>query len=259
MSMTGSSDVDGPTRTPPPAPAAAARAAPVPAGVRGVLVALTVVSGLVDAMSYLGVGHVFVANMTGNIVLMGFAIAGAKGFSIASSLVVLGSFAVGALAGGRLGVALGETLRRWLVTVAATQMVLATAAAVATAAGGFGPVGAPRFGIFALLGAGMGLQNATVRRLAVPDLTTTVMTMTVTGLAADSSLAGGDNRRAVRRMTSVAAMLVGGFAGAVLVLHTNLTTTLAVVAAAYAAVAVGFSAFSGPPAVDRPGARLAPA
>jgi uncharacterized membrane protein YoaK (UPF0700 family) len=66
------------------------------------LTVLTVVSGLVDAVSYLGLGHVFTANMTGNVVLLGFAAAGAPGFSIPASLASLGSFLVGAACAGRL-------------------------------------------------------------------------------------------------------------------------------------------------------------
>jgi uncharacterized membrane protein YoaK (UPF0700 family) len=53
------------------------------------LFVLTVVTGLVDAVSYLKLGHVFVANMTGNVVFLGFAIAGAKDFSVAASLVAI--------------------------------------------------------------------------------------------------------------------------------------------------------------------------
>ena len=77
--------------------------APAPAGVHGrlppLLLAMTFVTGLVDAFSYLVLGHVFVANMTGNVVFLGFALAGAKGFSITASLVALASFWCGALAG----------------------------------------------------------------------------------------------------------------------------------------------------------------
>ena len=62
----------------------------------------------------------------------------------------------------------------------------------------------------------MGLRNATVRRLAVPDLTTTVLTLTLTGLAADSSLAGGNNPRPLRRIFSVVAMFAGAAIGAIL-------------------------------------------
>jgi len=59
------------------------------------LLALTVVTGLVDAFSYLLLGHVFVANVTGNVVFLGFALAGAPGFSITASLVALGAFSLG--------------------------------------------------------------------------------------------------------------------------------------------------------------------
>jgi hypothetical protein len=61
------------------------------------LLTLTVVTGLVDAFSYLVLGHVFVANMTGNVVFLGFALAGAKGFSISASLLALGAFGLGAV------------------------------------------------------------------------------------------------------------------------------------------------------------------
>src|SRR6266566_1314405 len=67
------------------------------------LLILTVVTGLVDAASYLKLGHVFVANMTGNVVFLGFAIAGAGGLSIWASLAALGSFLLGGIAGGRIG------------------------------------------------------------------------------------------------------------------------------------------------------------
>src|SRR6202012_5299344 len=66
------------------------------------LVSMTLVTGLVDAFSYLVLGHVFVANMTGNVVFLGFALAGAPGFSIAASLVALAAFAAGAVIGGRI-------------------------------------------------------------------------------------------------------------------------------------------------------------
>src|ERR1700733_10866894 len=66
------------------------------------LVSMTLVTGLVDAFSYLVLGHVFVANMTGNVVFLGFAVAGAPGFSIAASLAAIAAFVVGALLGGRL-------------------------------------------------------------------------------------------------------------------------------------------------------------
>jgi hypothetical protein len=64
------------------------------------LVVMTVVTGVVDAVSYLALGHVFVANMTGNVVFLGFALAGADGLSVPASLVALAAFLCGAAAGG---------------------------------------------------------------------------------------------------------------------------------------------------------------
>jgi uncharacterized membrane protein YoaK (UPF0700 family) len=70
--------------------------------------------------------------------------------------------------------------------------------------------------IIALLAFAMGVRNATVRRLKIADLTTTVLTMTLVGLAADSPLAGGDGKGSWRRGAAVASMLVGALAGALL-------------------------------------------
>jgi uncharacterized membrane protein YoaK (UPF0700 family) len=216
-------------------------------------VCLTAGTGLVDAVCYLGMGHVLVANMTGNVVFLGFALAGAKGFSIASFLVAIAAFLAGAATGGRLSVELGQTRRRWLVAASGLEAALVAAAAIATAAGALGPTGAARFGVIALLGAGTGLQNATVRRLAIADLTTTVLTLTITGLAADSSLGGGNNPRAGRRLVSVTAMLVGGLAGGLLMLNEGFTTTLWVLAGLFAVVAAGFAAFAEDPAPEAAG------
>jgi uncharacterized membrane protein YoaK (UPF0700 family) len=67
------------------------------------LLILTVVTGLVDAVSYLQLGRVFVANMTGNVVFLGFAVAGAQDFSIAASLTAVAAFLVGAAIGDGSG------------------------------------------------------------------------------------------------------------------------------------------------------------
>ena len=84
--------------------------------------------------------------------------------------------------------------------------------------------------VISLLAFAMGVRNATIRRVAVPDLTTTVLTMTLTGLAADSQLVGGSGKGSVRRAAAVLAMLLGALAGALL-LKTSLFLPLAVAAA----------------------------
>src|SRR6201985_729949 len=93
------------------------------------LVSMTLVTGLVDAFSYLVLGHVFVANMTGNVVFLGFALAGVPGFSIAASVLAIAAFAAGALLGGRLGARYREHRAR-LHSAAATVQAAFIAAAV---------------------------------------------------------------------------------------------------------------------------------
>src|SRR5438093_12595238 len=97
------------------------------------LLTLTGVTGLVDAVSFLGLGPVFTANMTGNVVLLAFAVAGAPGLSMARSSTSLVAFLVGAALGGRLGLAMAlASPRRWLLTAAWAEALLLVAAAIAS-------------------------------------------------------------------------------------------------------------------------------
>jgi uncharacterized membrane protein YoaK (UPF0700 family) len=81
------------------------------------------------------------------------------------------------------------------------------------------------FALIALTALAMGTRNAAVRKLAIPDLTTTVLTLTITGIGADSSLAKGNNPRLARRVASVAAMFLGAALGAV-VIHYSISAAL---------------------------------
>jgi len=193
------------------------------------LVSMTLVSGLVDAFSYLVLGHVFVANMTGNIVLLGFALAGAPGFSITASLAALAAFVVGAVLGGRFSARHRDHRARLHSYAAAVQAVfLAVAVLLAALADTGTPPAGYRYGLIAALGISMGLQNASARTLAIPDLTTTVVTLTITGIAADSALAGGAGSKAGRRLVPVATMLVGALIGALLVRHAQVFDPLVI-------------------------------
>ncbi|HTT70853.1 MAG TPA: YoaK family protein [Anaeromyxobacteraceae bacterium] len=191
------------------------------------LLVLTFGAGLVDAASVLGLGHIFTANMTGNLVFLGFALSGVKLVAVPESLLALGSFMLGALAGGRL-----SRVR----PPRALKVALALEVALLALAGGLALAWPRVLPLLALLGGAMGLRNAVVRQLAVPDMTTTVLTMTVTGLAADSSLAGGDNPRWRRRIGAVASMLFGALSGAAL-LKEGLWVVIAAAALVEAAAA----------------------
>ncbi|MFH8386056.1 YoaK family protein [Kitasatospora sp. NPDC018058] len=179
-----------------------------------VSIALTLISGLIDAISFLGLGHVFTANMTGNVILIGFAAVGTPGFTLVPSLIALAGFLAGAAATGRFQLAVPEGPRRILGVLGAEAVLLAGATGVAATTGVRG-IGS-RSVTIVLLALAMGVRNTTARKLAIPDLTTTMLTMTLVGLASESSLAGGPNVRTGRRVAAVAALLLGAGAGAVL-------------------------------------------
>ncbi len=196
------------------------------------------VTGVVDAVSYVAIGHVFVANMTGNVVFLGFALAGAPGLSALASLAALGAFLLGALLGGRIAVRSGGHRGRHLRTASAIA-VLPLLLAVALAAIVGQPVsGGARYALIVPLAIAMGIQNATARRLAVPDLTTTVLTLTLTGVAADSRLAHGPGGHPARRLIAVGAMFTGALLGALLVLNVDLVLPLALATALVAGSAL---------------------
>lgn len=200
----------------------------VPAPLPWLLMLLSVTTGLVDATSVLGLDKVFTANMTGNIVFLGFAAAGTPGFDVGPYLTAICAFLIGALVAGRTGKAhAGRPLRRWLLSAAAIEAGLLWAAAGLAWLRQDGEVSPASFyGIILLTALAMGFRNATIRQLKVPDLTTTVLTLTLTGLAADSRLAGGADTNWVRRIGSVVAIFVGAAIGATLVRNGGLAAPL---------------------------------
>ena len=202
------------------------------------LVALTVVTGLVDAFSYLVLGHVFVANQTGNVVFFAFALAGVGGFSATASVAAIGCFALGALLTGRLGRFLAARRELLLGVTAGIQAIIVAETVTMTA---LTPIPIPvglRYALIASLSLTMGAQNAAARKLAVPDLTTTVLTLTITGIAADSPLAGATGAHVARRLISVISMFLGALAGAELVLHVHIVYPLVIALVILAVVAV---------------------
>jgi uncharacterized membrane protein YoaK (UPF0700 family) len=202
------------------------------------LLTLTVATGLVDAVSYLALGHVFVANMTGNVVFLAFALAGAHGLSVSASLTATGAFLVGAGVGGRLSTRFGAH-RGWHLSLATSISAALVGVTVIISAIDADLSTSSRYTVTVLLALAMGIQNATARKLGVPDVTTTVLTLTLTGLAADSRLAGGSNPRPGRRIGSVLTMFCGALVGAVLVLHTShLWIALAAAGAVMASITV---------------------
>jgi uncharacterized membrane protein YoaK (UPF0700 family) len=209
------------------------RHGPLPA----LMLVLTVLTGVVDAVSILSLGRVFVANMTGNVVFIGFALAGASGFSLSASISALAGFLVGAALGGIAVERIGSHRGRLLTVVAGGELMLLLVALLAAALAGphLGGAGV-KDGIAAVMALAMGAQNAAVRQLKVFDLTTTVLTMTLTGIAAD--IRQRDRFAVVRRLLAVVAMLAGAVLGAALVLEVSNVAALGLATALLAVVVV---------------------
>ena len=254
-----------------PAPGAGQPPAPGWGPLPELLLGLTIVTGLVDAVSILSLGRVFVANMTGNVVFAGFAIIGAPGFSLGASLFALAGFLVGAVLGGSLATRLGHDRAAHLRAATAAELLLVAVALIIAATSGDPAVShgtlrlagthgasAPAFGtavtdaLAALLAIAMGIQNAAARKLAVPDLTTTVLTMTLTGIGADTRGGRRSHVALSRRLLAVATMLGGGILGGWLVLQVSAVASIAVAVFVLLVVTVGALIASRAPAPWRP-------
>ncbi|MCU1546493.1 MAG: hypothetical protein JWP30_1593 [Homoserinimonas sp.] len=181
----------------------------------GLMLALTFSTGIIDAVGFLGLDRVFTANMTGNVVILGMGLAGAQDLPILGPAAALAAFMLGAAAGGF------SLRRRSAGEWSATMTVLLGVVGLLLLAIGIAvllvetPGEAALLAITGTLAGAMGLQAAAARTLAVKDVTTVVITSTITGLAADLWLRNTQGN--VRRRASVVLlMLAGAVAGAAL-------------------------------------------
>lgn len=188
-----------------------------------VLLLLTFMTGVLDAVSFLGLGSVFVAVMTGNVVFLGFAVAGAPELSAAASSLALIAFLAGAGASGRLVRASAVHRGRLLLGGTVLETVLIASALVISAATSGS---AEQYSLTCLLAFAMGIQNTVVRRLSVADLQTTVLTLTLTGLVSDP--ASGRRAQTGRRIVVVVVTFLGALLGAWLTLNIGLPQAITV-------------------------------
>jgi uncharacterized membrane protein YoaK (UPF0700 family) len=150
----------------------------------GMLLLLTWVAGSVDAVSYLGLGHVFTAMMTGNTVLLGLAIGQGQLFAALRSVTALGGFCLGA-AVGALIVERDKKEQEWPPAVTGALALEGIILGFFTITWHLtGPArSAGMLHVLILLsGLAMGIQAAAVRHLGVPGIATTYITGTITSL-----------------------------------------------------------------------------
>jgi uncharacterized membrane protein YoaK (UPF0700 family) len=180
------------------------------------LLLLTFATGVVDAISVLVLGHVFVANMTGNIIFLGFWFVPGAGVDLTAAVVAFVGFVAGTVVGGRITRRLRAHTRRWLTTSLGTEIVVLLTLSILAGTGVLSYQINTKLILIAGLAATFGVQNATARQFGVPELSTTVLTSTVVGIGVDSRLAGGTGEREKLRYSVVLAMCGGAIVGATL-------------------------------------------
>ena len=203
------------------------------------LLVLTFATGLVDAVSVLVLGHVFVANMTGNAIFVGFLFVPHGRFDLTAAVVAFGGFLAGAVVGGRLVRRLWRDTRRWLTVAFGGEAVLLAVLAALAGLGVLRYHDDTKLILIAGLALAFGVQNSTARQFGISELYTTVLTSTIVGIGVDSRLAGGSGRRERLRYSVVLAMTGGAVAGATL----SKLAVAPVIALAAALVAVATALF----------------
>jgi len=201
------------------------------------MMALTLVTGLVDAVGYLGLDHIFTGNMTGNVVILAMALAGAANLPTLGPLVALGAFLLGAaVAGFTLQSSPKGWNRRVTLLLTAGCIALTGTAAISLIVE---DVGRQSIGVIvaAVIAMHMGSQALIARHLGVRDMTTVVITSTMTSLAGESLVGKQRPRFLNRRLGAVLAMFAGAAIG-VLLLQIHLSVPIGLGIAITAAVTV---------------------
>ncbi|MBW5486854.1 YoaK family protein [Streptomyces bambusae] len=188
-----------------------------------VMIVLTAVTGLVEAVSLLALGPAFTAMQTGNLLFLSFGAAGAGHLPTLGPAVSLAAFAVGVVAGARLEAAVQARGRRWFVVALAAEGALIACAAVV--GWGLAPhYGAPtgrQMAVTGVLACAMGMRNVTSMRVGVPGMPTTLATRTLTAFLGSvpghDSAFGRDTATWFRRGASLLALFTGGAVGAAMV------------------------------------------
>jgi uncharacterized membrane protein YoaK (UPF0700 family) len=213
-----------------------------PSAVRDVLL-LSIVAGSADAAGFLGLGHVFTSNMTGNVVLLGVALGQGHLDDVLRSIFVLIVFALGVAFGVWHGRAVSDG--DW-PRLAARLLGLEKILLLLFAIGWLVPLmhdGYFSYGLLATLAFAMGLQSAALSRLGAPGVGTTAITGTITALITGlvvrvADPAQGSSHQRLVFQAAVLALYCAGAAvsGLLLVLHPSLAGLVPITAAVLVSV-----------------------
>jgi uncharacterized membrane protein YoaK (UPF0700 family) len=178
------------------------------------LLLLTFATGLADSLCILVLGHVFVANMTGNVIFLGFWLAPRTSIDLTAVAVALPTFVTTTILSGRLSRHFGIRTRPWITTVLATEIVLLATLSILAGAGVLHYHDNTKLIMIGLLAVTFGLQHSSARQFGIQELSTTVLTSTIVSLGIDSRLSGGTGERQKLRFSVVFTMCAGAFLGA---------------------------------------------
>jgi uncharacterized membrane protein YoaK (UPF0700 family) len=178
------------------------------------LLLLTFATGLADAISILVLGHVFVANMTGNVIFLGFWLAPKTSIDLTAVVVALPTFVCTTIVSGRLLRHFGARTRSWITTVLATEIVLLAVLSILAGTGVLHYHDNTKLIMIGVLAVTFGLQHSSARQFGIQELSTTVLTSTIVSLGLDSHLAGGTGAREKLRFSVVFTMCAGALVGA---------------------------------------------
>jgi uncharacterized membrane protein YoaK (UPF0700 family) len=159
---------------------------------------------------------VFVANMTGNVIFLGFWFVPHSGVDLTAAAVAFVSFVTGAVLGGRLMRHLDHDVRRWLTVALGAEVAALLALAGLAGAGVLTYHGGGRLLLIVGLALVFGSQSVAARQFGIQELSTTVLTATIVGIGMDSRLAGGTGLREKLRYAVVGTMCAGAVVGATL-------------------------------------------
>ncbi|MGZ4511969.1 MAG: YoaK family protein [Mycobacterium sp.] len=198
------------------------------------LLLLTFATGLADSISILVLGHVFVANMTGNVIFLGFWLAPRTSIDLTAVVVALPTFVCTTILSGRISRHFADRTRTWITSILATEITLLVALAILAGTGILQYHNNTKLIMIGILAVTFGLQHSSARQFGIQELSTTVLTSTIVSLGLDSRLAGGSGARQTLRIGVVLTMCAGAFLGATMsrfVVAPVFVVTAAVVAA----------------------------
>lgn len=208
--------------------------------------ALTFTSGIIDAVTILGLGDIFASLMTGNIVFIGLGLGGFEDVSPLRNALAIIAFILGSAAAGWVAKKFAKKrVGSWLLVVCLIEVIFLMGAA--WSAWDMEADGVDNsFSVHVMIAIGlasfaMGLRNSTVLRLSISDLKVTVLTLAISGFGADLGAGKSERTKQVRRLASIFLIGSGAAFGAWLFFRYGVAISLCMIASLVFLATIGFN------------------